>query len=167
MSFIPPHARARRLHHRYNQDGGWAPATSRYAACPHHGDGMASRLPSLVGRIASLPRSGGGGPLLYWNFRSRFWVAALRSLGLSIVTPHSARHCFLSTLQAARHRGGIGRKARRPCERGGHAWTLYTGRSWRRQRHGGARARVHWLGTESAPDVFAAASFTRKRQPGE
>jgi integrase len=46
------------------------------------------------------PRIGGGGALLYWNFRRRFWVPALRRLGLPPVTPHSARHSFISTLQA-------------------------------------------------------------------
>lgn len=47
-----------------------------------------------------LPRIGGGGPLLYWNFRRRFWAATLKALGLPAVTPHSARHTFISTLQA-------------------------------------------------------------------
>jgi integrase len=40
------------------------------------------------------------GPLLYWNFRRRFWAATLKQLGLPPVTPHSARHSFISTLQA-------------------------------------------------------------------
>ncbi len=47
-----------------------------------------------------LPRTGGGKPLLYNNFRNRVWVPALRRLGLPPVTPHSARHSFISTLQA-------------------------------------------------------------------
>jgi integrase len=47
-----------------------------------------------------LPRIGGDGPLLYCNFRNRFWVPMLRRLGSPIVTPHSPRHCFISTLQA-------------------------------------------------------------------
>jgi integrase len=47
-----------------------------------------------------LPRVGGGGALLYSNFRSRMWAPALKRLGLPAVTPHSARHCFISTLQA-------------------------------------------------------------------
>lgn len=47
-----------------------------------------------------LPRHGGGGPLLYGNFRNRIWAPTLRRLGLPAVTPHSARHCFISTLQA-------------------------------------------------------------------
>jgi integrase len=47
-----------------------------------------------------LPRSGGGGPLLYGNFRRRVWAPALKRLGLPPVTPHSARHSFISTLQA-------------------------------------------------------------------
>jgi integrase len=46
------------------------------------------------------PRIGGGGPLLCNNFRHRVWVPALKRLGLPPVTPHSARHSFISTLQA-------------------------------------------------------------------
>jgi integrase len=47
-----------------------------------------------------LPRIGGGGPLRYSNFRKRVWVPMLKRLGLPPVTPHSARHSFISTLQA-------------------------------------------------------------------
>lgn len=45
------------------------------------------------------PRIGGGGALLYQNFRKRFWRAAFKKLALPYVTPHSARHSFISTLQ--------------------------------------------------------------------
>lgn len=45
-------------------------------------------------------RVGGGGPLLYANFRNRTWAPTLNRLGLPPVTPHPARHCFISTLQA-------------------------------------------------------------------
>jgi integrase len=47
------------------------------------------------------PRSGGGGPLLYSNYRVQIWKPFLERLGLPAVTPHSARHSFISTLQAA------------------------------------------------------------------
>lgn len=46
------------------------------------------------------PRLGGGGPLLYQNFRKRYWQPVFAELGLPYVTPHSARHSFISTLQA-------------------------------------------------------------------
>jgi len=46
------------------------------------------------------PRTGGGGPLLYQNFRKRYWVPFFEELGLPYVTPHSARHSFISTMQA-------------------------------------------------------------------
>lgn len=46
------------------------------------------------------PRVGGGNTLLYANFRTRFWMPAFKKLDLPYVTPHSARHCFISTLQA-------------------------------------------------------------------
>ncbi|GBD47030.1 phage integrase [Methylopila sp. Yamaguchi] len=46
------------------------------------------------------PRLGGGGPLLYQNFRKRYWEPTFERLKLPYVTPHSARHSFISTLQA-------------------------------------------------------------------
>ena len=53
-----------------------------------------------VPRAWPLPREGGGGPLVYGSFRKRYWAPMLRRLGLPAVTPHSARHSFISTLQA-------------------------------------------------------------------
>ena len=53
-----------------------------------------------VARAWPLSRLGGGGPLVYGNFRKRYWVPTLKRLGLPAVTPHSARHSFISTLQA-------------------------------------------------------------------
>ena len=47
------------------------------------------------------PRTGGGGPLLYSNYRTAVWRPFLAKLGLPEVTPHSARHSYISTLQAA------------------------------------------------------------------
>lgn len=41
-----------------------------------------------------------GGPLSYTNFRNNYWRPALVGLGLPYVTPHSARHAFISTLQS-------------------------------------------------------------------
>lgn len=46
------------------------------------------------------PRAGGGGPLIYQNFRRRFWGPIFAELGLPYVTLHSARHSFISTMQA-------------------------------------------------------------------
>jgi integrase len=47
------------------------------------------------------PRLGVGGPLLYSNYRMQIWKPFLAKLGLPDVTPHSARHSYISTLQAA------------------------------------------------------------------
>jgi integrase len=47
-----------------------------------------------------MPRKGGGGPLLYWNFLKRYWQPAFEKAALPYVTPHSARHSFISTMQA-------------------------------------------------------------------
>jgi integrase len=70
-------------------------------ACPRR-DGELHRVFPGLGTLQPwpLPRIGGGGPLLYWNFRRRFWTATLKKLGLPAVTPHSARHSFISILQA-------------------------------------------------------------------
>jgi integrase len=70
-------------------------------ACPRR-EGELHRVFPGLGHVRPWPlaRVGGGGPLVYWNFRRRFWVAMLEKLGLPMVTPHSARHCFISTLQA-------------------------------------------------------------------
>jgi integrase len=69
--------------------------------CPRK-DGKLERVFPAPGvaRAWPLPRVGGGGPLIYGNFRKRFWATTLHRLGLPAVTPHSARHSFISTLQA-------------------------------------------------------------------
>ncbi len=69
--------------------------------CPRKGKELHRVFPG-PGRLQPWPkpRLGGGGPLLYQNFRKRFWEPAFQRLGLPYVTPHSARHSFISTLQA-------------------------------------------------------------------
>jgi integrase len=70
-------------------------------ACPRRDGELHRVFPGLgTPQAWPLPRIGGGKPLLYWNFRRRFWVSTLKKLGLPAVTPHSARHSFISTLQA-------------------------------------------------------------------
>lgn len=69
--------------------------------CPRKGKELHRVFPG-PGRLQPWPkpRLGGGGPLLYQNFRKRYWEPAFKRLGLPYVTPHSARHSFISTLQA-------------------------------------------------------------------
>lgn len=69
--------------------------------CPRKGKELHRVFPG-PGRLQPWPkpRTGGGGALLYQNFRKRFWEPAFDRLGLPYVTPHSARHSFISTLQA-------------------------------------------------------------------
>lgn len=69
--------------------------------CPRSGKELHRVFPG-PGRLQEWPkpRIGGGGPLLYQNFRKRFWAPPFKALGLPYVTPHSARHSFISTLQA-------------------------------------------------------------------
>ena len=69
--------------------------------CPRQEGKLERVFPAQgVARAWPLPRVGGSGPLIYGNFRKRFWAATLKQLGLPPVTPHSARHSFISTLQA-------------------------------------------------------------------
>ncbi|MET3414550.1 site-specific integrase [Methylobacterium sp. 1030] len=69
--------------------------------CPRR-EGEPHRVfPGLGKRQAwPLPRVGGGGILLYANFRTRMWALLLKRAGVPYVTPHSARHAFISILQA-------------------------------------------------------------------
>ena len=69
--------------------------------CPRKGNELHRVFPG-PGRLQEWPkpRIGGGGPLLYQNFRKRYWQPAFRRLKLPYVTPHSARHSFISMLQA-------------------------------------------------------------------
>jgi integrase len=69
--------------------------------CPRKCGELHRVFPGLGQRqVWPKPRVGGGSALLYANFRNRMWQPALKRLGLPYVTPHSARHSFISTLQA-------------------------------------------------------------------
>jgi len=69
--------------------------------CPRKDGALERVFPAPGARRAwPLPREGGGGPLVYGNFRRRYWAPMLMRLGLPPVTAHSARHSFISTLQA-------------------------------------------------------------------
>ena len=65
-------------------------------------DGKLHRVFPGPGRLQQwpLPRKGGGGPLLYQNFRKRIWRPVFAELSLPYVTPHAARHSFISILQS-------------------------------------------------------------------
>ena len=65
-------------------------------ACPSSGDPCGHVFPGL-GHGSSRK---GGRPLSYANFLNNYWRSGLLALGLPYVTPHSARHVFISTLQA-------------------------------------------------------------------
>jgi len=69
--------------------------------CPRNGKELHRVFPG-PGRLQEWPkpRLGGGGSLLYQNFRKRYWQPAFKRFKLPYVTPHSARHSFISTLQA-------------------------------------------------------------------
>jgi integrase len=76
--------------------------------CPRK-DGELHRVFPNLGFLAQWPhpRKCGGNALLYSNFRSRIWRRAMKQAGLPYVTPHSARHCFISTLQAQKVEVGL------------------------------------------------------------
>ena len=67
--------------------------------CPRK-TGEPNRVFPALGAIAAPEHKKRGGPLSYTNFRNNYWRPAFAALGLPYVTPHSARHAFISTLQA-------------------------------------------------------------------
>ena len=67
--------------------------------CPQGVDGEPRVFPCL-GTSGARNHKCRGRPLLYANFLSTYWRPPLVSLGLPAVTPHSARHAFISMLQA-------------------------------------------------------------------
>jgi integrase len=69
------------------------------AICPE-GRPNDCRVFPCLGRAAFKTDKKRGRPLLYTNFINTYWRPAFLTLGLPIVTPHSARHAFISTLQA-------------------------------------------------------------------
>jgi integrase len=69
------------------------------STCPGHGAG-GTRVFPCSGRAGRNAKKTGGRPLLHTNFIYTYWRPALAALGLPMVTPHSARHAFISTLQA-------------------------------------------------------------------
>ena len=76
--------------------------------CPRWGGELHRVFPGLgIRRPWPLSRTGGGGPLLYSNFRGRIWAPFVKRAGLPAVTPHSARHSFISTLQAQGNEVGL------------------------------------------------------------
>jgi len=69
------------------------------------------RCPRLAGKLYRVfpglgrhqawpkPRLGAGGALEYHNFLARIWLQFFKRTGIPYVTPHSARHTYISTLQ--------------------------------------------------------------------
>lgn len=79
--------------------------------CPRKDGELGYVFPGLGQRQKwPLPRTNGGGALSYANFRNRVWTPAFELLakqGIPYVTPHSARHTFISTLQAQQVEVGL------------------------------------------------------------
>lgn len=67
--------------------------------CPKRDTDNPRVFPCLGARRAKQYKTRGR-PLTYTNFVNTYWRPALAALGLPRVTPHSARHTFISTLQA-------------------------------------------------------------------
>jgi integrase len=81
-----------------------------------------------------MPRKGGGGPLIYQNFRKRYWRPVFKKLELPYVSPHSARHCFISVMQAQGIEVGLVAKL------AGHASPMVTLAHYTQAVRGGAEA---------------------------
>jgi integrase len=68
--------------------------------CPRGNEAERLVFPNLASRRCKThPKRGKS--LSYVNFRTSYWQPIFRKLGLPYVTPHSARHSFISTLQAS------------------------------------------------------------------
>ena len=68
--------------------------------CPCGSEDQRLVFPNLApSRCKSHPKRGRS--LSYVNFRTNYWRPIFQTLGLPYVTPHSARHSFISTLQAS------------------------------------------------------------------
>ena len=120
--------------------------------CPRRGVELHFVFPGL-GQKQAWPkqgRIGGGGALSYANFRNRMWVPTLKKLGLPHVTPHSARHTFISVLQAQGIEIGLVAKL------AGHANASVTLSHYTQATRGG----------EAAVDALAAA-FASPRATGQ
>jgi len=71
-------------------------------ACPRRDDELHRVFPGLGTKQQwPLPHvgGGGGGPLLYWSFRRRFWASTLKKLGLP---PEASLHATIAH-QISRH----------------------------------------------------------------
>jgi integrase len=77
-----------------------------------------------------------GGPLLYSNFLHRMWKPALHRMGLPYVPIHSARHSFISLLQAS------GTEIAVAALLAGHSSPLITARHYTHAVRGGEEAVV-------------------------
>ncbi len=68
--------------------------------CPF-ADHLDQRVFPCLGFLSRSRDNKRGTPLSYANFSGTYWRPVFRALGLPYVTPHSARHAFISTLQAS------------------------------------------------------------------
>ena len=80
------------------------------------------------------PRIGGGGSLEYHNFLNRLWRPFFKKHEIPYVTPHSARHSFISTLQLQQIEVGLVAKI------AGHANANVTLGHYTQAMRGGAEA---------------------------
>lgn len=68
--------------------------------CPPDIAGIGRVFPTIGRKYKSGATARAGLPLTYYNFRSHYWKPALVACRLPYVSPHSARHTYISTLQA-------------------------------------------------------------------
>ena len=88
----------------------------------------------------------------------------LKRLGLPTVTPHSARHCFISTLQAQGIEVGLVAKLAGHASAIVHSRTLYPGLPRGRECCRGAGAGLYGL---NGPKLLRETSCVRKRYPDD
>jgi integrase len=126
------------------------------ATCPRKADEPARVFPALGTKL--------GGALSYANFRTGYWAPALAELALPYVTPHSARHSFISTLQAKGVEVGLVAKL------AGHANALVTISHYTHAMRGGEEALkeledAYTVGTPSGSHTGRAGARTTSSLP--
>jgi integrase len=77
--------------------------------CPTR-DGFPHRVFPALGWLSCPTHKKRGCALSYNNFLVHYWRPAFQRIGLPYVTPHSARHAFISTLQATGVEVGLAAK---------------------------------------------------------
>ena len=123
--------------------------------CPVGNDKIRRVFPCL-GCVEHVGHKKRGNALSYTNFRQSYWFPIFKALRLPYVTPHSARHAFISTLQSKGIEIGLVAKL------AGHADPAVTLDHYTQAVRGGEAAINALEEAYSAPTVESSSSTERR-----